>query len=150
MSHTFTNLLTHIIFSTKDRAASMATEIRSDVYAYLGGIARELGGTALIVNGTADHVHLLVKLPAELAVADCVRLLKTNSSRWIHDKWPKRRTFAWQTGYGAFTVSTSAVGSVSRYIRDQDKHHRKMSFRDEFLAFLRKQGIPFDERFVFD
>jgi len=147
MSHTFTNLLTHVIFSTRERRPFLADEIRKDVFAYAGGIVRELGGTAIMVNGTDDHVHALLVVPGNLAVAECVRLLKTNTSRWVHEKWPERK-FAWQTGYGAFSVSESNRGQVIRYIQDQEKHHRKISFQDEFRAFLRKQGIAFDERYI--
>ena len=148
MSHTFTNVLIHIIFSTKDRAPVLTPDIRADVHAYLGGIVRELGGIAVIVNGIEDHVHMLVRLLPVLAVADCLRLVKTNSSRWIHQKWPQKRDFEWQTGYGAFAVSASNEAAVVRYIRDQEEHHRKISFRDEFITLLRKHGIEFDERYL--
>ena len=148
MSHTFTNLLTHVVFSTKERMPLRKPEIAPDVHSYLGGIVRELGGTAVIVNGVQDHVHMLVRLPAELAVAECLRVVKTNSSRWIHQRWPEKRNFAWQTGYGAFAVSASNEAAVVRYIRDQEKHHAKVSFRDEFIALLRKHRIEFDEKFL--
>ena len=149
MSHSYTNLLTHIIFSTHERRPLLADDIRDRTFAYIGGIVRELGGTALMINGTADHVHLLVVIPGNVAVAECVRLVKTNSSRWIHEKWRERRGFAWQTGYAAFGVSESSRAPVIRYIQNQPVHHRKMSFEDEFRMFLRKQGIAFDERYVF-
>lgn len=150
MAHSFSNLLTHVIFSTKGRAGLITPEIRNDLFAYLGGIVRELGGTALLINGTGDHVHMLLRLPANLSVAECVRLMKANSSRWVHQRWPGRKDFAWQIGYGAFAVSTSNQNDVEAYIRSQPEHHKKISFRDEFVAFLRKNRIEFDERFVVD
>lgn len=146
--HSFTDLLTHAVFSTKDRMRYIDTVIRTDLHAYLGGIVREMGATALMVGGTDDHVHMLLLLPPDMAVADCLRVVKTNSSRWVHERWPDRRKFAWQTGYAAFSVSQSNRDSVIRYIRDQERHHRKMSFQDELLALLRKHGIKFDERYI--
>ena len=150
MSHTSTNLLVHLIFSTKARALLITSAIESDLHAYLGGIIREIGGAALSINGTSDHVHLLVRLPADESVADVARVIKTNSSRWIHERWPERREFAWQTGYGAFTVSESSVSRVRRYIASQPEHHKRRSFREEFLAFLQKNGISVDERYLWD
>ncbi|MCA1630941.1 MAG: IS200/IS605 family transposase [Acidobacteria bacterium] len=144
MPHTFANLLTHIVFSTKDRAPLIKPETRPRLHAYLGGIVREEQGTAFAVNGTADHVHLLVSLPPALSLADAMRVLKTNSSRWMNAA--QRAPFAWQSGYGAFSVSRSNAGAVSQYIARQEEHHRKISFREEFIAFLRKHEIEFDER----
>lgn len=146
MAHTFTNLLTHIVFSTFKRAPTLSDEIRPDVHAYLGGILRELHVVPVIIGGTNDHVHLLLRLPTELTLADCMRVLKTNSSRWVKEKWPERKSFAWQGGYGAFSVSESSRGTVVRYIQNQARHHQRMSFQDEFLALLKRHGVDFDER----
>jgi REP element-mobilizing transposase RayT len=146
MPHTFTNLLTHVVFSTKDRAPLIKDEMRAQLHAYLGGIVREMQGTAFIVNGTTDHVHLLISLPPSVALSDAMRVLKTNSSRWMNDE--KRVAFAWQAGYGAFSVSQSNAKAVSEYIARQEEHHRKISFREEFVAFLRKHEIEYDERYL--
>src|SRR5215471_18398760 len=116
MGHTYTSLVTHIIFSTKDRLPYLLDERRHDVFAYMGGIVRDLKGAAINVNGAQDHVHLLVRLPSLLAVAKVVELVKTNSSRWIHEKRVLHRTFSWQAGYAAFSVSESQVDNVSRYL----------------------------------
>jgi putative transposase len=150
MGHTSTNLLAHIIFSTKQRAPLIITEIEPDLHAYLGGIIREIGGVALAINGTTDHVHILTRVPARHPVADLVRLTKTNSSRWVHERWPEHREFAWQTGYGAFSVSESGVDAVRNYIAHQQEHHKKQSFQEEFLAFLLKNKVVFDERYLWD
>jgi REP element-mobilizing transposase RayT len=119
MPHTTTNLLVHFIFSTKQRCALIKPDFEKDLHAYLGGIIRQIGGTALCVNGTGDHIHLLVRMPADHSVAEMARLIKTNSSKWVHGRWPEHRGFAWQTGYGAFTVSESSADAVRDYISDQ-------------------------------
>ena len=149
MAHTLTLLLTHIVFSTKERRPWLDDALRADVFAYLGGIAREAGAAALAINGTVDHVHLLVTCPPALALSDLVRLLKTNSALWLHRE--HRRThagFAWQAGYGAFSVSHSAQAAVTEYIARQEEHHRRIGFAEEFVVLLRKHGVAYDERFV--
>lgn len=148
MAHTFTSLLTHVVFSTSARAPLLTDAIRPDVHAYLGGILRELHAAPIAIGGTADHIHMLTRLPAGLAVADCIRVVKANSSRWLKERWPERRSFAWQGGYGAFSVSESRRESVIRYIGDQARHHHRISFQDEFLALLRNHGVEFDERYI--
>jgi putative transposase len=146
LSHTAGNLLLHLIFSTKDRRPLITLEIRDDLFAYLGGIIREMHGTALIVNGTADHVHMLVRIRPVQAAAEIARVVKTNSSHWVKEKW--KVPFAWQTGYGAFSVSESNVPAVSRYIATQEEHHKKRSFQEEYVAFLKKNKIAYDERYI--
>ena len=114
-------------------------EFRSEPFAYLGGIVREMHGTALIISGTADHVHMLVRTRPARAPAELACVVKTNSSRWVREKWSPN--FGWQTGYGVFSVSESNVAAVMKYIASQEEHHKKHSFQDEFLAFLKKNGI---------
>jgi REP element-mobilizing transposase RayT len=101
-----------------------------------------------MVNGTADHVHLLLRLPPSASIAEAMRVLKTNSSRWVHEKWPSRSTFGWQTGYGAFSVSQSNVSAVLHYIANQEEHHRQVSFQEEFVIYLQRHGIEYDERYI--
>ena|SRR5205085_9692227 len=146
MPHTFTSLLTHIIFSTKDRMPLINGELKPQLHAYMGGIIRELKGTALMINGTKDHVHLLVSLPPSLPLSDALRVLKANSSRWAHEV--RRSPFSWQAGYGAFSVSQSSVPAVMEYIAHQEEHHRKMTFQEEFLTLLKKHGIEYDEQYI--
>jgi putative transposase len=148
MSHSYACLPTHAVFSTKDRAPLVAGECREKLFPYMGGIVREMGGSALIIGGTADHAHMLLSLPPTQCVADALRVIKTNSSRWVHETWPVRRDFAWQTGYGAFSVSESNREAVARYIADQEKHHRRLSFQEEFIRLLKKHKVPYDERYI--
>jgi putative transposase len=150
MAHTYANLLTHVIFSTKDRCGFIAADLGRLLFPYMGGIIRELNGTALAINGLTDHVHLLLALPPNLALSEAMRVLKTNSSRWVHEQWPQRRAFAWQTGYGAFSVSQSNADQVCAYIASQEEHHRRVSFQEEFLAFLKRHGIAYDERYIWE
>jgi putative transposase len=148
VAHTAGNLVVHLIFSTKGRRPLMTSEIRTDLFAYLGGIIREMHGTALIINGTADHVHVLARIRPVQSAAEVARVVKTNSSRWVREKW--NLNFAWQTGYGAFSVSESNVPAVSRYISTQEEHHRKRTFQEEYVAFLKKNKVPYDERCIWN
>ena len=148
MSRTFTNLLTHIVFSTKDREPFIVPELQSELYAYLGGLARELKGKSYGINGTTDHIHMLLSLPPVISMSDALRFLKSNSSGWVHDKWPRRRSFAWQLGYGAFSVSKSNVPIVLKYIGSQEAHHRRITFKKEFIDLLRRHDIEYDERYI--
>jgi putative transposase len=150
MAHTYTYLLYHIVFSTKGRIPCLEADLRPDLFAYMGGIVRELRGKAYIVGGTNDHAHVLMTLPPTIGIAEAMRVIKANSSGWVHDKWPSRGAFAWQTGYGAFTVSQSNSRSVAGYIADQEEHHRRRSFQEEFLALLKKHGVEYDERYLWD
>jgi len=148
MSHTSGNILLHMIFSTHGRRPLIKSDFRADLFAYLGGIIRETGATALIVKGTADHVHMLVRIRPAQSSAQIVRLVKANSSRWVHEKWD--REFAWQTGYGVFSVSESNVAAVTKYIAEQEEHHQTHSFQEEFVAFLKKNNVANDERYIWD
>jgi REP-associated tyrosine transposase len=150
MPQTFTRLHYHLVFSTKHRAPVITPDIRPRLWEYLGGTVRGLKGIPIQVGGTDDHVHLLVTLRQEPALADVVRELKAASSRWLHDTFPAARGFSWQAGYGAFTVSHSAVESVSAYILNQAEHHKEMTFQDEFRAMLARHGIEFDEKYLWD
>jgi putative transposase len=150
MAHTFTNLLTHIIFSTKDRMPTLEPELKNRLFPYMGGIFRELDATPLLINGPTDHVHILAVLPAKIAPAEIISKVKSNSSGWVHRTFPARKTFAWQTGYAAFGVSPSQKRTVLNYIEKQEEHHRKVSFKEEFLAFLQKHEIDYDERYLWE
>ena len=148
MPDSYTNLLYHIVFSTKDRRPLITPEHEIRLYDYIGGTLRQIGGICLELNGTADHLHLLAKLRPTRAVSDLLRDLKANASGWMHDVFPSMKDFSWQRGYGAFTVSQSNIETVRRYITKQKEHHRRISFRDEFIQFLRDNGIEYDDRFI--
>ena len=148
MSDSYTNLLYHIVFSTKDRRPLINPAYEVRLYDYIGGTIRSCGGICLELNGTEDHIHLLAKLRATRAVSDVLRDLKANASGWMHEVFPSLKNFSWQRGYGAFTVSHSNVESVRRYIARQKEHHQKVSFRDEFIQFLKANGVEYDERFI--
>lgn len=146
----YTNLRVHLIFSTKTRKRLIAEELQHDLYAYIGGILRRRKHVLLAAGGVEDHIHLLVGMHQSQSIADCVRDVKSNSSAWVHENFSKLKTFQWQTKYGAFSVSESSVGAVKAYIAKQKEHHTKLSYQDEFLAMLRRHGIEYDERYVFE
>lgn len=148
MPQSYVCLPIHVVFSTKNRAPLIQTEWEERLYSYIGGILREEKCVLLAAGGMPDHVHLLVSWSKECSVADVLRVIKTNSSKWIHETL--HADFAWQSGYGAFAVSQSNLDSVKTYIANQKEHHRKMSFKEEFVALLKKHGIPYDERYVWD
>ena len=148
MSDSYTNLLYHIVFSTKDRRPIITPDYEVRLYDYLGGTIRKVGGISLELNGTEDHVHFLAKLRPDCALSDVLRDLKANATGWMHDVFPSLKNFSWQRGYGAFTVSQSHVEAVRDYIAQQKEHHRKISFRDEFIQFLQENGIEYNERFI--
>ena len=125
-------------------------ELKPRLFAYMGGIFRELGGKALLINGPSDHVHILALLPAKLGISEVVGKVKANSSGWVHREFPNKWSFAWQTGFAAFTVSHSQKQSVLDYIANQEQHHRKVSFQEEFLSFLKKHEIEYDEKYLWE
>jgi putative transposase len=148
VSHTYTNLLSHVVFSTKDRQPLIDSELKPRLLGYMNGIVNENGGKILTSNAIEDHVHLLWELPATVSTSDGLRVLKTNSSRWVRETFGPRKPFAWQTGYAAFSVSRSNVPAVAKYIEAQEIHHRKRTFDEEFLALLVKHGIEYDSKYV--
>jgi putative transposase len=149
MAHTFTNLWFHIIFGTKGHSPSIVSEVRGPLHGYIGGVVRELKGTAICVNGTSDHIHALIKLLPTMPVADAMRVINTNSSKWVHETHG-RRDLRWQSGYAAFTVSESGLKAVRSYIERQEEHHRIRTFQEEYLELLEKNGIAYDMRYVFE
>jgi REP element-mobilizing transposase RayT len=147
MPSTHLSLNFHVIFSTRDRMPEIASDWRADLHAFLGGCIREVGGQPLTIGGIADHVHLLMRLRATHCLADVVRDIKAGSSRWVHEHL-RRPTFAWQDGYAGLTVSPSGIPSVFAYIGRQEAHHRKKTFQEEYVEFLRKSGIEYDDRYL--
>jgi putative transposase len=148
MPHSYSNILTHVIYSTKNRRPFIDAALEARLFPYLGGIVRELGGKLYVINGVGDHVHLLAELPPTIAVAEAIGKIKGSSTYWIHQSFPEQSGFAWQRGYAAFSVSKSKVAAVARYIERQKEHHKKQSFQDEFLELLRRHGISIDEKYL--
>jgi REP element-mobilizing transposase RayT len=148
MSSSYSNLLYHIVFATKGREPWMTATIRPRIHQYLGGAIRAENGIAIIVNGTADHIHILAKLRQDKAISKAIGELKANSSGWISRTFKEAAGFAWQAGYGAFTVSESQAPKVRRYIERQEEHHRTVSFVEELKVILRAHGLAFDERYL--
>jgi REP element-mobilizing transposase RayT len=146
MSHTYINCLLHLVFSTRDRRPLIADSWRMRFHDLIGGIARHRGFHSLAVGGVADHVHALVSLPSGISIAEAMRLLKANSSKWANDTFFPGRDFAWQAGYGAFSIAQSQIAGTIAYIRDQDAHHRVRTFAEEYREFLLRQGIAWDGR----
>ena len=150
MGHTFANLVFHVIFSTKERRPLLHDSFRDRLHEYLGGLARaEFRGT-LSVGGTDNHVHGLIVLPPNLCVSDALRKWKALSSKWVHETFAQEAHFGWQEGYGVFSVSQSNVSQVAAYIEKQPEHHKKMTFEEEFVALLKRHGIQYDPRYVWD
>ncbi|MBX7221045.1 MAG: IS200/IS605 family transposase [Blastocatellia bacterium] len=150
MSHSYTNLLFHLVFSTKYRQPLIQTAWQPQLHQYLGGIVQSLEGTPLEIGGIADHVHLLISIHQKHCLMNVLRDLKANSSKWVNESAFLETRFEWQRGYGAFSVSQSQMGKVQRYIQKQETHHQRHSYSDEFLALLNAHQISYDERFVFD
>jgi REP element-mobilizing transposase RayT len=140
----------HCVFSTKARRPLITPTLAQRLWPFLGGIARQNKMKALEVGGVADHVHILLSLPATMSIAKGLQLVKGGSSKWVHETFPEHRQFAWQAKYGAFSVSESRVDSVINYIKGQAEHHQKMTFQEEFLALLKKHRIEYDKRYLWD
>jgi REP element-mobilizing transposase RayT len=145
MASTLTNLLLHVVFSTKDRRGLITADLQENLYPYIGGIIRGEKGVPLAIGGTKNHIHILAKFPASISVSDMLRRIKGNSSKWIKDKG---RPFAWQRGYAAFSVSQSLAGRVRTYIQGQEEHHKQNSFQDELISLLKIHGIEYDENYI--
>jgi putative transposase len=141
VSHAFVKNHIHLVFGTKDRAPTIVKDIQPELWSYLAGICRNQGMAAIAINGMQDHAHVLFHLPPSMSLAKAVQLLKANSSKWMNEHG---RRFAWQEGYSAFSVSISNTAVVAKYIRNQEQHHRKMTFEQEYRALFQKHGMEFD------
>jgi putative transposase len=140
----------HSVFSTKERAQLITPAFSKRLWPFLGGIARQNDMQAVEIGGVSDHVHILLSLPPTVSIAKAMQLIKGGSSKWVHETFPELRLFRWQEKYGAFSVSVSQLDKIREYIRNQEKHHRKMTFQEELLALLKKHGLEYDERYLWD
>jgi len=150
MPQSLSYLLTHIVFSTKDRTPVLDATVRPALHAYLATVARNVECECFRVGGVADHVHLAVRLSRTITMAQLIEELKTSSSKWLKTQSPALAAFAWQRGYGAFSVGPSDLNALLHYIDTQEEHHKTRTFQDEYRAFLKKYGIEYDERYVWD
>lgn len=151
MPQSLANMILHLVFSTKDREPWFTdTEKMNAMHGYLGGISKKLECPTIAIGGVADHVHILARMNRTMSLADWVKEMKRASTVWIREEWSEFATFHWQAGYGAFSVSQSNTDAVVEYVRNQAEHHRTKSFQDEYRVMLRKHGIEWDERYVWD
>ena len=150
MPQSLANVIVHLVFSTKDRCACLGPSLRPALHAYLATVARNAGCDCPRVGGVADHVHLAVRLSRTVTIAALVEELKTTSSKWLKAQAPELAGFAWQRGYGAFSVGPTDLDALLAYIDNQEEHHRTKTFQDEYRIFLAKHGVEFDERYVWD
>ena len=148
MAQTLVNVLVHVVFSTKDRRHLIKAEVQLLLFAYLAGTLKNLDSPCLAIGGTSNHVHLLTALSKKASLSDVVGKLKKSSSKWLKTKGPAYAHFAWQEGYGAFSIGQSQVGAVKRYIARQEAHHKTKSFEAELIATLRKYEVEYDERYL--
>jgi REP element-mobilizing transposase RayT len=150
MPQSLSYILTHIIFSTKDRAPLLDATVRPNLHAYLATVARNVDCECYRVGGVADHVHLAVRLSRTITMAKLIEELKTSSSKWLITQSPGLKDFAWQRGYGVFSVGPNDLNALINYIETQEEHHRTRTFQDEYRDFLTEYGIAYDERYVWD
>ena len=150
MSSTLTNLVYHIVFSTKHRDPLIQPVFQKRLYSYIGGISRDEGAVLMEAGGMPDHIHLLVRLKPVHSVAGFLKIVKSKSSKWVNDEKLSPTKFHWQAGYGAFTVSASQIPTVTKYIQNQEQHHRRKTFQDEFLDLLNRHEIEYDEKYLWE
>lgn len=148
MAGKYLSLLVHFTWSTAGREPWLEANMRDDLYSYIGGIMNNKSAKLISAGGMSDHIHLFASLPSTISIADFVNAVKSNSSRWIHESFPKRQSFAWQEGYGAFSVSKSEQQRVIKYINNQESHHRTRSFKEELVMLLDKHEIEYDKRYL--
>ncbi|MCL2117854.1 MAG: IS200/IS605 family transposase [Planctomycetaceae bacterium] len=148
MSQSFAKFIAHVVYSTKNREPILAEPIRQDLYNYTAGILNTVDCMTLGIGGTSDHVHVLVQMSRTMTLAKMVEEMKRGTSRWIKTRGTNFQWFSWQGGYGAFSVSESQLTLVKQYIANQEEHHRKKTFQDEFRTLLKKHNIAFDEKYI--
>jgi len=150
MPQSLSSILIHLIFSTKNREPFITPDIEQELHPYMATIFRALKSPSLAIDGTRDHIHILLSLARVIAIADLLEEVKTETSKWIKTKGPEFRNFHWQKGYGAFSIGQSQVEAVKQYIQNQKEHHRRMTYQGEYRQFLKAYGIGYDERYVWD
>ena len=150
MANTYTQLYFHIVFAVKGRSNYISEQWKDELYKYISGIIANKNQKLMIVNGMPNHIHLLIGTKPNCNLSDLIRDIKANSSKWINEKKFTNFHFEWQTGFGAFTVSQSVVPNVIEYIKNQEEHHRKKTFKEEYIEFLNAYQIEFKDEYLFD
>jgi putative transposase len=150
MAKSFISVNIHFVFSTKKREHFIKNEMKPLLWAYMGGIAKQNKMVALAVGGTGNHAHILISIPAAISPSKAVQLIKSGSSKWIHEEFPAHSHFSWQVGYSAFSVSPKRIQHVVDYINNQEDHHRTRTFQEEYVAFLKSNGFEYDEKHIWD
>ena len=148
MANSFTSINIHFVFSTKNRKCLIDDKIKSRLWGYMGGIAKDNKMTALAIGGTNNHVHMLLSMPAVLSPAKSIQLIKSNSSKWVNEEFRHKTGFSWQVGYSGFSVGPKQIKNVINYINRQEEHHRIKSFEEEYISFLEESGIEYEEQYV--
>jgi REP element-mobilizing transposase RayT len=148
MANTLTFLNIHYVFSTKKRQPYIDDAVKNRLWSYMGGIARKNNMIPQAIGGTNNHAHVLLSIPPSISPSKAIQLIKAGSSKWVHDEFPDKKSFSWQTGYAAYSVSLGKLSHTINYIHDQEEHHRKKTFEKEYLEFLSVNGIDFDEKYV--
>lgn len=151
MGHTCSNLLAHCVWSTKHREPLIKKELKPRLNSYMRSVIEKEGAKLLFINGVEDHVHLLLAMPLTLLIPDLIEKVKPTTTKWLNRTFPElNNNFRWQAGYGAFSVGKSNLQAVINYIKNQEEHHKKMSYQEEYIGFLKELGIPFDPNLIFD
>ena len=150
VSHSYVSNYIHFVFSTKGRENYLSNEIQDQLYSYIRGIIQNNDMKLICIGGIENHIHILVSISSNQSIAKFIQLIKGNSSKWINDTFSKYQKFQWQEGYGAFSISISHLDSTIKYINNQKEHHKKITFKEEFIAFLKKHGIPYDGKYIYE
>jgi putative transposase len=148
MANSYTSMNIHFVFSTKNRKHLIDSDLQPQLWAYIGGIAKEYKMVAHAIGGTDNHVHMLIAVPAVLSPSKCMQVIKSNSSKWVNEEFRQHRGFSWQVGYSGFSVSPRQIQKVINYINGQEEHHRIKSFEEEYIGFLKDSGIEYNEQYV--
>lgn len=150
MAQSLAQLYAHIVFSTKDHHPFIQPSVEKELFSYMGKVIKHMKGYPFLINGTSNHIHIFTNLPRTISLSKFLEEIKKTSSKWIKTKGSQYQKFAWQNGYAGFSVSSSNKDRVIKYIANQKEHHRKQSFKEELLAFLKEYGIEYDERYLWD
>ena len=150
MPQSLAKVYLHSVFSTKHRQPLITSAVEDPLYAYMGGVIKNLGSAPLIINGVSDHIHILSTLPRTTTIAKYLEEVKKSSSKWIKTKGSEFKNFAWQSGYATFSVGQSEIETISEYIRKQKEHHKKLTFKEEVIRFLEEYGIEYNEEYLWD